>query len=588
MSRALSPSRGLAAAATVGVLLLTPLAVTGLGTPAVADAAADCASPVDVSGLSRGDAVTALSVTAGTTPEEFPGTVLGVITDGIAPGVDMVMIDFGGAGANPAMDEIGGIWQGMSGSPVYLGDPADGNIVGAVAYGLSYGPSPIAGVTPYADMDTHMPTAPARVGVDGKTAQQIARADAGTSRTDAERGFRILRSGLTLSGVDTSELGRVRKAAAKHGLTLRSRTFSADGTVGARAADVTVDDVAAGGNLAASVAYGDITMAGVGTTTSVCGGELVGFGHPLIQGGEVTYGLHPADAVYVQPDSAWAPFKVANIGDPVGTIEQDRMTGITGTLGTLPDAATVTSAFTAGSTTQDLSTDVYESDYLPDVVFYSGYTGTDVVLDGDPMGTQEQAWTMTGTADGEPFAFSGSNVFAGSSWWSSYQAADEVATLAYYLNRIDGVEVDAVDVTAEQVSTEAQSWSILRVDQRKGGEWTPVSDRKTLKVTEGTLKLRVVVRNGDRTARLPLSVDIDDTGRGWGYLYVRGGDSVYQRSRAGTIEKFAQKVEDRVRNDQVQLELRMRGAGRTTVVADLPRQGIVRGGQYISVSTPRR
>ncbi|TIC86442.1 hypothetical protein [Nocardioides sp. GY 10127] len=589
MTRALrSPSRGLAAAATVGALLLTPLAVTGALTPAaVADAAADCATPVDVSTLSKGDTVTALSVVSGTTPEEFPGTVLGVVTDGIAPGVDLVMIDFGGTGANPAMDDAGGIWQGMSGSPVYVGDPADGNIVGAIAYGLSYGPSPIAGVTPFSAMDGYLPSASTRSGsvdVTGAEARAISRADASTTTAQAAQGFRRLGSGLTLSGVDATTLATARKAAAKNGLTLATRKFAAASGTAGRAADTTVDDVAAGGNLAASVAYGDITMAGVGTSTSVCGGEVVAFGHPLIQAGEVTYGLHPADAVYIQPDPAWAPFKMANLGDPVGTITQDRLTGITGELGVLPDVASVTSSYTAGSTSKDLSTDVYTSDYLPDVTFYSAYTGTDLVLDGDAMGTQEQTWTITGSHDGEAFTLTGEDTFASSSWWGGYTAAADTANLVYYLGRIDGVEVDSVDVTATQTSEEALSWRVVGVEQRLGGTWKRVTRKHDLVLREGTLHLRAVVRSGGETAHVALPVDIDDVGRGSGYGYVTGGDSLYSRTRAATFEGFVDKLDARVANDEVRLYLRIRGAGTREVVGSLPRDGVVKRSQWFSVT----
>ena len=71
------------------------------------------------------------TVVRGTTPIGFDGTYLGKVKDGIAPGLDMLMfeMDF----AADKYDAIG-IWQGMSGSPVYA---ADGRLIGAVAYGLS-------------------------------------------------------------------------------------------------------------------------------------------------------------------------------------------------------------------------------------------------------------------------------------------------------------------------------------------------------------------------------------------------------------------------------------------------------------------
>ncbi len=92
----------------------------------------------------------------------------------------------------------------------------------------------------------------------------------------------------------------------------------------------------AGGNLVATEATGDIVFGGLGTITSVCADRVVGFGHPMEFAGNVDYGMAGADALYIQGDSLGSPFKVANIGDVLGTIDQDRMTGISGPLGPVP------------------------------------------------------------------------------------------------------------------------------------------------------------------------------------------------------------------------------------------------------------
>src|SRR4051794_41958961 len=46
----------------------------------------------------------------------------------------------------------------MSGTPVYA---QDGRLIGAVSYGLALGPSPVAGVTPAADMQQLLDDEPA-------------------------------------------------------------------------------------------------------------------------------------------------------------------------------------------------------------------------------------------------------------------------------------------------------------------------------------------------------------------------------------------------------------------------------------------
>ena len=108
----------------------------------LAAAAEDCTAPYPISALTVDQDVTGLTVTQGVTPTPFTGKVLGVLKDGVLPGIDMVMARLD----SPTIQQVGGIWQGMSGSPVY---GVDGRLIGAVAYGFSFGASPVAGITPY-------------------------------------------------------------------------------------------------------------------------------------------------------------------------------------------------------------------------------------------------------------------------------------------------------------------------------------------------------------------------------------------------------------------------------------------------------
>ena len=62
-----------------------------------------CPQPYPVADLVKGAAVTGLTVTQGETPEEFGGSVIGVLEDGIAPGIPMVLVDV----ESPAVDKAG-------------------------------------------------------------------------------------------------------------------------------------------------------------------------------------------------------------------------------------------------------------------------------------------------------------------------------------------------------------------------------------------------------------------------------------------------------------------------------------------------
>lgn len=135
--------RSLAAVAGAGLLASTLGGFTAANHAAVSAApgapAGDCAVAFPVAGLESGDEVSGLTVAKGTTPAPFTGEVLGVLKDGIAPGMDMIIADL----TSPDIDRVGSIWAGMSGSPVYA---ADGRLIGAVSYGLAWGPSPVAGI----------------------------------------------------------------------------------------------------------------------------------------------------------------------------------------------------------------------------------------------------------------------------------------------------------------------------------------------------------------------------------------------------------------------------------------------------------
>ena len=55
--------------------------------------------------------------------------------------------------------------------------------------------------------------------------------------------------------------------------------------------------------------------------------RLVAWGHPFNYLGPVTYGAHNATSLAIIKDETFGPFKLADIGAPFGTVDQDRMSG---------------------------------------------------------------------------------------------------------------------------------------------------------------------------------------------------------------------------------------------------------------------
>ena len=201
----INSARGRGAAAFVASMALLGAGASLVTAPASsALVAGDCAAPFPVAELADGDAVDGLTVSEGTTPEAFTGEILGVINDGIAPGLDMVMARL----TSHEIDRVG-IWQGMSGSPVYADD---GRLIGAVAYGLAWGPSPVAGITPFEDMDDYLDADGCRrsIKVGDEAARAIA-ADSDVTAAQASQGFEQLPMPLGVSGLSQKRLDQMKK-----------------------------------------------------------------------------------------------------------------------------------------------------------------------------------------------------------------------------------------------------------------------------------------------------------------------------------------------------------------------------------------
>lgn len=525
-------------AGALGALGSTASAVPSAD-PAV-DPVSDCAEAFPVSEIAKGDAVDGLTVVSGTTPVAFTGEVLGVLTDGIAPDIDMIMIDLD----MPAFDQTGGVWQGMSGSPVYA---ADGRLIGAVAYGLSYGPSPIAGITPFEEMDDYLASAPSGLAKKLSPAQAGIVADrAGLTQQQAAQGFRELPMPLGVAGISARRLQQAQARGPKY---LDKNTYVL-GRAGAAAPGP--ETIVAGGNLAASAAYGDITFAGVGTATSVCNGTVVGFGHPLYQLGATTEGLHPADAIYIQPDSLGGPFKVANVSPIAGTITQDRLTGITGTFGELPSSATITSTVTQGADTRTGTTNVTVPDALAEATFFQLLTNNDRVLGGNPKGTAVQSWTVRGDDEGAPFTISFTDRYTGSDL--VFTPIFQVSDVAYSLTNIDGVSVDSI--TADNTVTSSEdTYDFGIVEQRVKGRWTRITPKAPAKATAGStlrLRLRLTGTAGDRIVRIP-ALKIPRKASGRAQLSIVGGNQFYSSFYANSVEALKKQVRTAVRHDEIQV-----------------------------------
>ncbi len=553
MSHTVHHRRALSLAALVSAAgLLLGITTSGPATSAAPAApaapAGDCTAPFPLADVTAGQGVEGLTVDSGVTPEPFSGTVLGVLQGGIAPGIDMIVMELD----SPAIRAAGGIWQGMSGSPVYA---ADGRLIGAVAYGLAFGSSPVAGITPFEAMDDYLgaATPPGRIEVDADLSRRIAR-ESDVSAAQAAQGFRQLPMPLGVAGVGAARLdratGRPYVAASTYAVG------KADGAVAPTAADIV-----AGGNIASSLSYGDITAAGVGTATSVCDGRVVGFGHPMQFSGRATMSMHPADAIYVQEDPLGAPFKVANIAAPIGTITDDRLTGITGSFGPLPEAMTITSTLTKGDRSRVGTTHITVPQANAELTFYQLLANHDRVIDGIAGGTETQAWTITGTGpDARPFTLEHADRFT-SVRDLTFESSFALPDVLFGLSQVAGVTVTSATIDAT-VTDARTTYALGAVQQRRKGTWVTLGRQEPAVAVAGEkLILRQVLTSSAGQRTVPFSFTVPARAAGQkGTISLTGGNFLYSEAAfQGTLAKILKGVRAEVRNDEVQAGLSLSG-----------------------------
>jgi hypothetical protein len=509
-----------------------------------------------------------LTVEKGNTADPFTATVVGVIDDGIASGLDMIIVETD----SPAITRAGGIWAGMSGSPVYA---ADGRLIGAVAYSLSFGPSPIAGVTPAADMYQILsrPGAAAalkpatKVALPATIKQRVVASGAATS-TEASAGMQVLPTPLGVSGVNPAHLDKVSQRLQDK---IPGVKVYASGAASAAAAPTA--DIFPGSNFTAAISYGDFTVAGIGTTTAVCPDGVLAFGHPFNFSGATSMSVHSAQAVYVQPDPVFSGFKVANPGGVVGTLDQDRLAGIRGQLGPTPPSVPVSSEITSldDGSMRSATTQVNLHDFVPIISAFHLLNNLDRVADRIGGGTTEVRWIIQGKrASGAPFSVNVRNKYADQFDASIVSIFDSLFQLdALDTNPFEDSKITSVSYTGSIGSTFTQ-YSIESVRLRKpSGALVPVPgpDDPPLEVTAGSrLNLRVTLqpfRNIGSTRDVDLSVVVPaDTVGAFGEVNVFGGAEQAEFGDGGgtgpsSFDELLSQLRGLVTNDSVNANLRV-------------------------------
>ena len=285
-----------------------------------------------------------LTVFEGTEPSRFDIEVIDVLTN-FRPRQDLILIKT----FHPRL-EVAKVVAGMSGSPVYI----NGKMIGAYAYGWTFGEEPVAGVTPIKNMleelvlplpdevqgwplmptQKHKPTARRAAGTDSATRFRGEVADYDLSQHAkqlAERramgtsGDSVLVTATTpllMGGLTGASMAFAEELLSPLGLTPLQAGGGGTG-VDPKAPRRYVD----GGAIGVQLIRGDINAMGLGTVTRVEGDRLVAFGHPMMQSGVTALPTAVGRVLWFMA-SKMRSFKIGMPVRPVGALVNDRNASI--------------------------------------------------------------------------------------------------------------------------------------------------------------------------------------------------------------------------------------------------------------------
>lgn len=264
--------------------------------------------------------------------------------------------------SGPVIDACGGIAQGMSGSPVYVG----GRLAGAVAYGKSFSDPSYCFLTPIEEMLKMLDEKNPRPSVFAKSTP-------------------LMVSGFSQAGAEYLK----EKLADKN---MQVYTVPAGGQ------ELENVDIEPGSSLGVSMVRGDMQVGAIGTVTWVGDdGRILALGHRFLRRGELDYFLTNA-WIYSCIPNLQSSYKVGSIGKTLGIIRQDRSTGVAGKLGEYPKIIPMFVSATDKTTGRHQTCSVQlvtDEDLVPVIVDSIAYNTAERAYDQVGGGTSKLSFKIT-------------------------------------------------------------------------------------------------------------------------------------------------------------------------------------------------
>lgn len=323
-------------AAALGLVASAPTLVP----EAQAEAKANRPDVLSIQHVKKGMKGYGLTVFEGTEPEKFDVEVIDVLHN-FRPRQELILVKT----THPRL-EVAKIVGGMSGSPIYL----QGKMVGAYAYGWTFGVEPVAGVTPIRSMldDLERPLPKMLHGYplqilpekSGKKIASLGRfrgsvdeysLTAHAEQLAKQRGVQSaghpqltpVSTPLLMGGMTADAVELARQYLEPLGLV----PLQAGGSGGKPSGKSQSRGFVDGGALGVDLVSGDVSAMGLGTVTRVEQNKLVAFGHPMMNVGVTSLPTTRARVLWFMA-SQMRSFKVGEATDALGALVNDRQASI--------------------------------------------------------------------------------------------------------------------------------------------------------------------------------------------------------------------------------------------------------------------
>lgn len=453
----------------------------------------------------------------GTEIEEFAVEILAVLPNS-GPSGDLILVEVSG----DVIDQVGGIASGMSGSPVYV----DGQLLGAIGYGYRSADQRIGLVTPADDMlavlelirDEHDQT------------EEVSATDADVlSASDIVP----LMTPIALSGYGQRSTRLLTSFFERRGTPVVSGSGPLFATDAPRHTESTVTEMLPGSPIAVQMVTGDVNMSAIGTLTAVDNDRFIAFGHTMSSLGDVSI-LASGASIARTVSSPEMPFKIGIVGNPVGTVLQDRNAAIGGRFGDLPVMTQLSVSVDdtdrgrpGHNGVVDFKAEVIADDsMMTTFVVISAFEAFDRGLDRLGDGTASIRFEIEG--DGLPrplvrenFVYSSTDV-AARSLWELYDALRRLQSNLFQAPEIRKISLDA---------TVSQARKTAWIEQV-----TPV-DKQVAAGEDVYLKVRLQPYRAEPVhMTLPLNIP-HNTAPGPLTVTVRGGDQSFFPHLASFLEE---------------------------------------------------